>query len=36
MLKINNNYLNLENNYLFSKISQEKKKYLVLMKSKPY
>lgn len=29
MLKINNNYLNLENNYLFSKISQEKKKYLI-------
>lgn len=28
MLKINNNYLNLENNYLFAKISEEKKKYI--------
>lgn len=28
MLKINNNYLNLANNYLFAKISEEKKKYI--------
>ena len=28
MLKINNNYLKLENNYLFAKISEEKNKYI--------
>ena len=28
MLKANNNYLKLNNNYLFAKIASEKKKYL--------
>lgn len=28
MLKINNNFLNLENNYLFAKIANEKKNYI--------
>lgn len=28
MIKINNNYLNLEDNYLFAKIASEKKKYI--------